>query len=109
MFNLDCFNPYTTEVHREYVAVAGHGAWLAFLFNFSMHVRHKLQRGSLYFYTPPHNSVGVLWYHIDCPSGHPFVVHLYFLLQMITYAVNGDLAAILKTYFSLLFLNRKAY
>ena len=32
MFNLDCFNPYTTEVHREYVAVAGHGAWLAVLF-----------------------------------------------------------------------------
>ena len=25
------FNPYTTEVHREYVAVAGHGAWLAVL------------------------------------------------------------------------------
>ena len=32
MFNLDCFQPYTTEVHREYVAVAGHGAWLAVLF-----------------------------------------------------------------------------
>ena len=30
MFNL-VFNPYTTEVHREYVAVAGHGAWLAVL------------------------------------------------------------------------------
>ena len=27
------FSPYTTEVHREYVAVAGHGAWLAVLFN----------------------------------------------------------------------------
>ena len=25
------FSPYTTEVHREYVAVAGHGAWLAVL------------------------------------------------------------------------------
>ena len=26
------FSPYTTEVHREYVSVAGHGAWLAVLF-----------------------------------------------------------------------------
>ena len=32
MFNLDCLSPYTTEVHREYVPVAGHGAWLAILF-----------------------------------------------------------------------------
>ena len=27
------FSPYTTEVHREYVPVAGHGAWLAVLFS----------------------------------------------------------------------------
>ena len=29
------FSPYTTEVHREYVPVAGHGAWLAVLFIYS--------------------------------------------------------------------------
>ena len=37
MFNLDVFSPYTTEVHREYVPVAGHGAWLAVLFLFFLH------------------------------------------------------------------------
>ena len=30
MFNFN-FNPYSTEVHRKYVPVAGHGAWLAVL------------------------------------------------------------------------------
>ena len=32
MFNLDYFSPYTTEVHKEYVPVVGHGAWLAVFF-----------------------------------------------------------------------------
>ena len=44
-----------------------------------------MKENNLTFYTPPHNSGGVLWFHVGRPRVHPSVVRpSVFRFQMIT-------------------------
>ena len=54
------FSPYTKEVHREYVPVAGHGAWLAVLFIIRVKLLHRFWR-ALKVLIDPQNSLLIFY------------------------------------------------